>query len=140
MESGIPLVGPAFQPVKATAGKEPALSLLKGCPTTRRAGMTTAADLQVKIFAGSCTSRRRLSPARRHACGVDLLPLAAAQGPLRSILPPDGDKIHSEKTHVAALRPRCKSAMVEVIDWRLMLIAPCWWWAMGLCSAAMACW
>src|SRR5581483_9200862 len=34
-------VGPAFQPVKTTAWKEPALSLSKGCPTTRpRAGMT----------------------------------------------------------------------------------------------------
>src|SRR5579872_4991432 len=37
------LQGPAFQPIKTTAWKEPALSLSKGCPTTRqlrRAGMT----------------------------------------------------------------------------------------------------
>src|SRR5579872_5484825 len=43
LPSGIPIVGPAFQPVKTTAWKEPALSLSKGCPTTRqlrRAGMT----------------------------------------------------------------------------------------------------
>src|SRR5690242_8923932 len=42
-KSEIPIVGPAFQPVKTTAWKEPALSLSKGCPITRqlrRAGMT----------------------------------------------------------------------------------------------------